>query len=434
LANNTAPALFLDAELLANRIDSLVSRLEAADRSRPPQRGFGEDDASRDLSERLARTRTEYEATMARAASGDIAQLLGLTTVDAKRVQGSLDRDEALIDYLITRDTLITFIVRQDQIHVARTAIGEDRLNAQARVVRELFGARSAPTDASAASEALFDALIAPAQQIGALRAVSRLVIVPHEGLVYVPFAALRDRDTGRALVEQYVLAYLPSAAALPILRSRGGLVERGSRAAAAPPALALAPFTSELPATEAEARRFAARVPNALTRLGSDATERELRASLGSGGVVHIATHAELNVRNPMFSEIRLAPGSGARDDDGRLEVYEIFGIAVRSPLVFLSGCETGAGSAWSTDFQRGEDYATLARAFLYAGARNVIATLWRIDDEGAAELADRFYAYRSETDDAAALARAQRAMLRDTRYRSPYYWAGYQLSGAGR
>jgi CHAT domain-containing protein len=147
----------------------------------------------------------------------------------------------------------------------------------------------------------------------------------------------------------------------------------------------------------------------------------------------VHVATHAELNLRNPMFSEIRMAPGSGARDDDGRLEVYEIFGMHVNNPLVFLSGCETGAGSAWSTEFQRGEDYATLARAFLYAGARNVIATLWPLDDAGAAELADKFYAYRRETDDAQALARAQRAMMHDPRYRAPYYWAGYELSGAG-
>jgi CHAT domain-containing protein len=257
---------------------------------------------------------------------------------------------------------------------------------------------------------------------------------VPHQALVYVPFAALEDRQSGKALVEQYVLSYAPSAGALPILRGRASVVLQASGPHPPAPSVALAPFTDELPATAAEARRFAARMPNAVMHLGEDATERQLRSALASGGVVHIATHSELNIRNPMFSEIRLAPGTGARDDDGRLEVYEIFGIAVRSPLVFLSGCETGAGSAWSTDFQRGEDYATLARAFLYAGARNVIATLWRIDDTGAADLADKFYAYRNGADDAQALARAQRAMMREARYRSPYYWAGYQLSGAGR
>ncbi len=54
---------------------------------------------------------------------------------------------------------------------------------------------------------------------------------------------------------------------------------------------------------------------------------------------------------------------------DDGQLEVHEIIGLRVHSPLVFLSGCETGLGGAWSTGFAPGDDFATLARAFLYAG-----------------------------------------------------------------
>lgn len=434
LTGNTAPALFLNAELLARQIDSMVARLEAADRRQTTLRGIDESNVHRDLADRLARARAEYEAAIARGQSGDDAELLGLTTVNASRVQASLGPHEALLDYLVTRDTLFTFVVTRKEVRVARAAASESDVSARARILRELFGARVAPTNGAAAAQALFDLLIGPAQRTGVLRDVNRLVIVPHEALSYVPFAALRDPRNGNVLVEEYVIAYSPSAAALPILRERANVTQQGSTSSTTAEAVALAPFTSELPGTAAEARRFAARVPNAVVRLGSDATERQLRLALASGGVVHVATHAQLNVRNPMFSQIRLVPGSGARDDDGRLEVYEIFGMRVRSPLVFLSGCETGAGSAWSSDFQRGEDYATLARAFLYAGARNVVATLWPIDDEGAAELADKFYTYRHSADDADALARAQREMMRDARYQSPYYWAGYQLSGTAR
>jgi len=432
LAGNTAAALFVDAELLGNRIDSLVARLAAADRQPAPQRGMAEESAQRDLAERLARARAEYEARMARAQSDDDAQLLGLTTAHVARVQASLLSDEALLDYLLTRDTLLAFVVTRNHVTVTRTAAREAEVSAHARIVRGLFGARAAETDGAPAAAALFDMLVAPAENTGALRDVKRLVIVPHEALAYVPFAALRDRRTGKALVEKFIITYLPSAAALPILRGRERIVQQGGGPVTSRP-VALAPFTSELPATAAEARRFAARVAGAVTWLGGDATEGRLRAALAAGGIVHVATHAELNLRNPMFSEIRLASGSGARDDDGRLEVYEIFGMHVRSPLVFLSGCETGAGSAWSTEFQRGEDYATLARALLHAGARNVIATLWPIDDDGAAELADKFYTYRRDRDDAEALAEAQREMMHDPRYQRPYYWAGYELSGAG-
>ena len=434
LASNSAPALFVDAEVLASRIDSLVTRLEAADRAGVKERGIEEQVARRDLADRLARVRTEYEAKLARANSGDDAELLGLTTVGTPRVQSSLREHEALLDYLLTHDTLLTFVVTADRVTVVRSAVREEDVIARARIVRELLGVRTATANGAPAAEALYDLLIAPVRQTAALTGVERLVIVPHEALAYVPFAALRDRSTGRMLVQQYVLSYLPSAAALPILRGRSTVMQQGSGATDGPESVALAPFSAELPASASEARRFGERVPNATTRLGGAATERALRTALAAGGVVHVATHAELNVRNPMFSQIRLAPGKGRNDDDGRLEVYEIFGMHVRSPLVFLSGCETGAGSAWSSGFQRGEDYATLARAFLYAGARNVIATLWPIEDNGAAELAGRFYAYRRETDDADALARAQREMLQDSRFRSPYYWAGYQLSGASR
>ncbi|HEY2855585.1 MAG TPA: CHAT domain-containing protein [Gemmatimonadaceae bacterium] len=433
LSSNSAPALFVDAEQLASRIDSLVARLDAVDRGRTPQRSIEESAIHRDLAERLAQARSEYEATVKRAESDEDAALLGLTPMDAARVQASLAPDEAVLDYLVTPDTLLTFVVTRREIRIARTFVRESDVAARARVVRELAGARTSPTNGTPAAQALYDLLIAPAERTGALTGVSRLIISPHEALTYVPFAALQERTSGKALVERYVLTYLPSAAALPVLRERKAILQQGSRSHA-PAAIALAPFTTELPATAAEARRFAARVPNGQILLGADATERALRAALASGEIVHVATHAELNLRNPMFSEIRLAPGNGGRNDDGRLEVHEIFGLRVRSELVFLSGCETGAGGAWATDFQRGEDYATLSRAFLYAGARNVIATLWPIDDAGAAELADRFYAHRGATDDAQALAEAQREMMHDPRFRAPYYWAAYQLSGAGR
>ena len=108
--------------------------------------------------------------------------------------------------------------------------------------------------------------------------------------------------------------------------------------------------------------------------------------------------------------------------------------GLTIRSPLVFLSGCETGAGQEWTDDPVRGAAELTLAQAMLSAGAVNVVLTLWRIDDAGAAAFAGRFYDALPRRPLAEALAQAQRGMARDARYASPYYWAGYLLSGAGR
>ncbi len=134
------------------------------------------------------------------------------------------------------------------------------------------------------------------------------------------------------------------------------------------------------------------------------------------------------------MFSHIELAISpAGTANDDGRLEAHELLSLTVRSPLVFVSGCETGIDWKWSLDPVRGSGEPTLAQAFLAAGASYVIATLWRIDDVGASMLAERFYARLSRVSVAEALAAAQRDLLHDPRYASPYYWAGFTLSGGG-
>jgi CHAT domain-containing protein len=134
------------------------------------------------------------------------------------------------------------------------------------------------------------------------------------------------------------------------------------------------------------------------------------------------------------MFSRLQLRQGvEGRSADDGRLEVHELLGLAIGAPLVFLSGCETGLGSAWSSQFVRGEDFATLARAFLYAGSDNVVATLWSLEDESAAVFAELFYRELEGVSPVEALARARRTMMAEERYASPYYWAAYRLSGSG-
>jgi CHAT domain-containing protein len=194
------------------------------------------------------------------------------------------------------------------------------------------------------------------------------------------------------------------------------------------------APFPAELRGTREEANAVRRETKKSRAYIGSSATEAQLRTSLESSGNVHVASHAVLNQTNPMFSRVELSPGkSSIPADDGYLDVHELLQMSVRSDLVYLSGCETGAGAAWSTAFRRTEDYATLSQAILYAGAQNVVATLWRIDDLGASAFAQRFYAALGKGDPADALASAQRQMMRDPKYAAPRYWAGYTISGSG-
>ena len=201
---------------------------------------------------------------------------------------------------------------------------------------------------------------------------------------------------------------------------------------------MVFAPFTRDLPATRAEARSVQASLGGARTLYDAAATERVFRESSGTNGVIHLATHGTLNIQNPLFSRIELARSGRTEiresSNDGRLSVHEIIAMRTASPLVFLSGCETALGTAWSTDFAKGEDYATLSQALLYSGAGGVIATLWRINDASAAVFARHFYRSLRTLPPEEALAAAQQNMLIDARYRAPYFWAAYQLAGSGK
>jgi CHAT domain-containing protein len=253
-------------------------------------------------------------------------------------------------------------------------------------------------------------------------------VVVPHGELGQVPFAALADRRTGRFLVEDVAVSVMPSAAAFTALRARATPAWTGAAAA-------FAPLHDVLPASAREVVAFAAAVPGARGSLGAEATERAVRDALVRPGIVHVATHGDLSARNPMFSRLELARGrEGSSADDGRLEAHELLTLDVRSALVFLSGCETGARRGWSDELVQGTGDLALSQALLAAGAANVVSTLWRIDDAGAAAFAAHFYAALRSAPAAMALAAAQRATARDPRWASPYHWAGYTLSGDGR
>ena len=424
----------LGREQLLRRIDALTTRLRRLEARPPVERLPTFVAATRGLSDSLARFRSEYEALLARSDAGGspAAALLAGTRESARVIQQSLMPDEALLEYLVTADEVLIFVVTPTGLSLYRSAESADNLAARVQLVRELLatgGGRARPPDA--VLRALYAVLLGPVQESGALRRTTRLVVVPHGVLTYLPFSALIDPHTGKFVAQQYSVLRVPTGASLSALRRRG---MRDESATADWSVAVFAPIPTELPATGDEAFRVRAVYPGSASHVGSSATEAAVRQSLRSGAIVHIATHAVLNASNPLFSRIELAgDATGPSSDNGRLEMHELLRLTVNSPLVFLSGCETGLGGAWSTPFETGEDYTTVAQALLLAGAANVVATLWRIDDTGASIFAGRFYEAALRMPPPEALAAAQRAMIADTRYSNPYYWAAYDVSGNG-
>jgi len=405
-----------ERERLLRRIDLLLDSLNASP------------DSERARRQRLDEARVEYEAfqvrAMEQASHGDVRQD---APPSIQAIRSALVPGEALLQYLVTPDTLVAFVVGPMGLSASRTAIRAENLASRVRLAREMM--KSAPGGGRGPPgtlESLFRTLIQPALDMGALDDVERLIVVPHGVLSYLPFAALRNSERGEYLVEQFTLASLPTAGSLPHFRER----------AAAPGAssgTAFAPFPQTLPGSRTEVDAIQASI-GALPRLGQSSTEASVRAALAASGIVHLATHGVMNARSPLFSRVELAPGVRARsDDDGRLEVHEILALRVAADLVFLSGCETALGPSGATRFEQGEDFTTLAQSLLVAGADVVVATLWQVGDASAAEAATLFYEGLPGVDPSTALARAQRAMIAHADLSEPFHWASYVVSGVG-
>jgi len=420
----------LRGELLLRRIDALVSQLRRIDSVPPRERSAEEEAQTRSLEDRLAEARSEYEALLSRLGTAGSAEaiLLGAQGSSVADIATSLRGGELLVQYFVTGDRIHLFLMDQDGVRHTNYPLESRQLVSRVRLARDLSARGRSASAADAALRELYRILIAPIAEAGALDGVRRLILVPHEALTYLPFAALID-EGGQPLVSHFSLLVLPSASALPALRKR----QAADGDARIRRATAFAPLPTELPASRVEIADVSRRT-GAKAVLGGDATEAALRQALETSAVVHVATHGIMNVANPMFSRLEMAPG-GRRSatDDGRLEVHEVLGVRIPAALVYLSGCETGRGGAWRNTFEQNEDYATLAQAFLFAGASNVVSTLWRIDDPAAATFAGLFYEALDAADPVDALAIAQRAMLQSPTFAAPFYWAAYQVSGSG-
>jgi CHAT domain-containing protein len=146
----------------------------------------------------------------------------------------------------------------------------------------------------------------------------------------------------------------------------------------------------------------------------------------------VHFATHGVLSLAHPELSGIALSMvDEKGQKQDGYLRLYEIYNLDLPAELVVLSACETGVGKQI-----RGEGLIALTRGFMYAGAKRVVASLWKVDDSATAALMAQFYKemFVSGRTPAAALKEAQKTISQQPRWRSPYYWAGFVLQGEWR
>jgi CHAT domain-containing protein len=328
-----------------------------------------------------------------------------------------------------------------------------------------------------AASNGLYKAAVEPA---ASLLGDKRLLIVADGALNYVPFEALVKTTDGADyaslsyLIKSNEVVYAPSASVVAAIRQgssptvagkkilvvadpifsandprlKGNAAIQGSGEARglglglesavndvtgeAAPAGGLRLARLSGTRTEADAIARIAKAgggqPEVWTDL--DASEDNVRTrGLTSYQVIHVATHGLLDAERPQFTGVVLSL-VGNKTGDGFLRTDEIFNLRMGAPLVMLSACETGLGKE-----KRGEGVIGLTRAFMYAGAPTVGASLWSVADKSTAELMTDFYrrllAANKPAAASGAMREAQVAMISGKKYSAPFYWAPFVIVG---
>lgn len=350
------------------------------------------------------------------------AMMHALSVPSSTEVQQLLPPDTALVEYVITRDKLALLVLTSAQVRGTTVPISAERVESRVELLRDLI-VRTEDNDWHTSAAGLRNLLIGSIEAQGWLKGIRRLYLVPNGSLNYVPFAALPRTVAGRSrfLADDYVLAYLPSAAALVYVQGDP---------APHPKLLAIAPERAHLQYAEQEARDVSSLFrPRALLLTGKSATKDSFERMAGDYQLLHLATHGYLNRYTPLLSGLELEPDG---KDDGLLEVHEILDLKLHANLVTLSACETALGSGYFSEIPAGDDFVGFTRAFLSAGSQAVLASLWSVNDRSTLELMVDFYRRLPKQRTAAALAEAQRAMrLSGGRYSHPYFWAPFVLVG---
>lgn len=448
-------------EVAYSRAQDALTKLEGAD-----------DVKEKELSARLRDVRDARARIVGkiRETSPRVASLRYPQPLDLDGVRASLDGGTTLLSFAVGKDATLLFVVQPATasaggLSVVSIPLGAAALGERVRSFRQALavGADSGRgvarieqgqgLDADPIASDLYQALIGPAEHL--LERSQRLLVSADGPLQLLPFAAL-VRGTGRT--RQYLVEWKPihvvvSGTVYAELRKtrrngddraarliafgdpqypRGaGDTEARPRSVEVRAALRGGARLEPLPFTRDEVDAITGLFPGTNRKyLGSEATEERTKELDKDAKIVHFACHGIVDERAPINSALALTIPEDPREgqDNGLLQAWEIIErVRFDADLVTLSACETALGKDLG-----GEGLVGLTRAFQYAGARTVLASLWSVADESTARLMMEFYGHlkTGETKDEA-LRSAQVALMRDPKTAHPFHWAAFQVVG---
>ena len=401
------------------KIQSEIANL----RSKQDQLTVPEKTKLADLEEKETGLKQQYSSYLIKlkTENAELAEMINVEPRNLEEIQKSLPDTVALVEYYYTKEKIAIFVVTRSDVNFATINQPDSVLVGLVEDFRESIGKR---LSIDALSLKVNNLLIAPISDD--ISNVSHLVIVPHNVLHYLPFAALMDKG-GKYLIEKHTISLAPSATVL------GFCVEKGEKyqidkkeeykiLAFGNPNLKTPGMA--LPFAEKEVASIRLTYTKVTSYLEQEATETLFKDTSSRANVILLSCHGEFEAENPLFSALLLTP-----DDmnDGRLEAHEIFGLDLDSYLTAMSACETGLGA-----IKGGDEVIGLSRSFIYAGSASLLSSLWKVDDLATAVLIKRFFRYlKAQGHTRAAALREAQLIVKNEINNHPAFWAAFNISG---
>jgi CHAT domain-containing protein len=450
LENGLSPLYERAASITASIDEYFALKSELSERFTSTPATTAEAKSNRERIDQIERRIAELERLLSGGTNG-LSKLLELRRVSLRDLQTHLLEGEVYVDYAWFEDQVYA-LTMDATAHVRIARLPTDGLPDLIARLRKALETNKSMAQLVHLTSALEQRLITPLAP--ALNDASVMIISPDGPLHFLPFDLLGKRP----LIERLTVRYTPTARDLlrlrltptePALEASAVFGNPDFTAKSSSPAIPGATRSADevyltgllrrsafkpLPETATEARAVAERLgPSTQIFMGGDANEQNL-FGLKSPRVLHMATHgfflSDPGLPNPLL-RVGLAL-AGARSSAvagsgyGLLSALRLEGLSLRgTELVTLSACDTGLGDAFAS-----EGVAGLNQAFLAAGARRVMLSLWKVPDRETSLLMQDFYTRYANGDDPAEALRAAKLELHKQGL-PPRDWAAFVLNG---
>ena len=361
-----------------------------------------------------------------------------------------IDDQTVILEYFIEEKESYLIIITRKTAKLCVLA-GRDDLEKSFRGYIKLLSFRSNDNRVGVEAAKRIGKELIPLEKGGLLEDAKSLIVIPDGILHYLPFETLRvsiGHGSGY-LVEKLIISYCPSASSLFVLKQQKqrnvrqrALLAVGGPNYGPPPSEheitrkdVLSQLYNEqgfrfssLPFSKREVleigKLFAKSDRTIL--VGEKASEEAVKKlPLIEYRLIHFACHGFLDERIPFRSALVLSLNA-QQEEDGYLQMREIYGLTMNADLVVLSACQTGNGI-----LERAEGPMALARPFFYAGARSVIASLWSINDKTTVFFMKEFYRNLVKGYAAGKALQLTKIRMLNSAWSRPFYWAGFILNG---